>query len=319
MISRADVALYHAKRTGRNTFSGFETGMDAELRLRRELEADLGQAASRGELSLEFQPRIDIRSATIASYEALVRWNHPVRGLISPAVFIPIAEQAGKIVEIGEWVLREACRQSLEHLGGARISVNVSAYQLRSRNFVDSVLSILAEVGFEPGRLELELTESILVEDRDRALSILRALKRQGIGLALDDFGTGYSSLSYLRTFPFDSIKIDRSFISNLALDASSLAIAEAVMDLGRALDLAIVAEGVETAEQLQILAARRCDQIQGFLFSRPQPAAKVMQVLDEAFGTLCRESESTGLAASLRAVADRMRQSGGTLRAAGS
>ncbi|UIJ73967.1 EAL domain-containing protein [Aurantimonas sp. HBX-1] len=278
VISRADVALYHAKRSGRNNYAGFESGMDAELRMRRILESDLGNAVARNELYLCFQPRIVLSEERIGSYEALVRWQHPDRGLVSPSVFIPIAEQSGKIGEIGEWVLREACRQSLELLDGAAISVNVSAYQLRNRNFVETTLAILEEVGFPPARLELELTESILIEDRDRALSVLRALKRHGIKVALDDFGTGYSSLSYLRTFPFDSIKIDQSFIRNLSIDESSLAIADAVIELGRALDLTIVAEGVETEEQLAILAGRRCDEIQGYLFARPSTASEVMR-----------------------------------------
>jgi len=290
IISRADVALYHAKRSGRNTFAGFEPGMDTELKVRRELEADLAQAVANDELFLCFQPRVGLKSGIVESYEVLARWDHPKRGLISPAIFIPIAEQSGKIEEIGSWVIREACRQSLERLGGARISVNVSGHQLRNRGFVENVLAMLDEAGFPPEDFELELTESILVEDRDRALAILKALKRRGVRLALDDFGTGYSSLSYLRTFPFDTIKIDRSFISNMTADESSLAIADAVMDLGRALKLAIVAEGVETAEQLAILAGRGCDEVQGYLFSRPLPSDEVLRDIDGALGELLRE-----------------------------
>ncbi|TFF25128.1 EAL domain-containing protein [Jiella endophytica] len=290
LISRADVALYHAKRNGRNTFAGFEAGMDTDLKTRRELDADLARAVERNELSLAFQPRVGMRSGGIVSYEALVRWNHPERGMIRPGLFIPIAEQSGKIDEIGNWVIREACRQSLSKLGGAAISVNVSGHQLRSRNFVENVLAMLEEAEFPPERFEIELTESILVEDRDRALAILKALKRRGIRLALDDFGTGYSSLSYLRAFPFDTIKIDRSFIMNLANDNSSLAIADAVMNLGRALKLTIVAEGVETIEQLTILSSRNCDEVQGFLFSQPLPAGDVPQAIDGQLSEILRD-----------------------------
>ena len=293
LISRADVALYHAKRNGRNTFAGFESGMDTELKMRRELDADLARAVERGELRLSFQPRVGMKSGGIVSYEALVRWQHPERGLIRPGLFIPIAEQSGKIDEIGNWVIREACRQSLADLGGAPISVNVSGHQLRSRSFVEDVLAMLDEAGFPPERFEIELTESILVEDRDRALAILKSLKRRGIRLALDDFGTGYSSLSYLRAFPFDTIKIDRSFIMNLAHDNSSLAIADAVMNLGRALKLTIVAEGVETIEQLTILSGRSCDEVQGFLFSKPLPATEVQKEIDSKLSELLREFDT--------------------------
>ena len=289
LISRADVALYHAKRSGRNTFAGFEPGMDTELKLRRELEADLAKVLERGELSLCFQPRVSMKTGAIICYEALARWNHPERGLIGPGIFIPIAEQSGKIDAIGNWVIREACRLSLDKLSGAPISVNISGHQLRSRGFVDNVLQILEEAKFPPERFEVELTESILVEDRDRALAILKAMKRRGMKLALDDFGTGYSSLSYLRAFPFDTIKIDRSFIMNLAQDDSSLAIADAVMNLGRALHLSIVAEGVETVEQLTILSSRGCDEVQGYLFSKPIPADIVPRAIDERLAAILR------------------------------
>ncbi|MAU94402.1 MAG: diguanylate cyclase [Fulvimarina sp.] len=289
LISRADVALYHAKRNGRNTFAGFEPGMDTDLKTRRELEADLARAVERNELSLCFQPRVGMKSGGIVSYEALVRWNHPERGLVRPGLFIPIAEQSGKIDEIGNWVIREACRQSLALLDGAPISVNVSGHQLRCRGFVENVLAIIEEAGFPPERFEIELTESILVEDRQRALAILKALKRRGIRLALDDFGTGYSSLSYLRAFPFDTIKIDRSFIMNLSHDNSSLAIADAVMNLGRALNLSIVAEGVETVEQLAILSNRSCDEVQGYLFAHPLPAEDVPRAIDGQLATMLR------------------------------
>ncbi|MBO0905969.1 EAL domain-containing protein [Jiella sonneratiae] len=289
LISRADTALYHAKRQGRNTFAGFEPGMDTELKVRRELEADLASVVERGELSLCFQPRVSMSSGAIICYEALVRWEHPERGQIGPGLFIPIAEQSGRIDAIGNWVIREACRLSLSKLSGAPVSVNVSGHQLRSRGFVENVLQMLKDCDFPPERFEIELTESILVEDRDRSLATLKALKRSGIRLALDDFGTGYSSLSYLRAFPFDTIKIDRSFIMNLANDNSSLAIAEAVINLGRALKLTIVAEGVETVEQLTILSSRRCDEVQGYLFSRPLPADVVPQTVESQLAVILR------------------------------
>lgn len=310
VISRADTALYHAKRQGRNDYAIFEPGMDAEAQERRELEMQLSQAIEREEFFVCFQPRVEVETCRITSYEALVRWNHHERGLVSPSVFIPVAEQSGAIVELGEWVLREACRQAKAELGDAYVSVNVSAVQFRSRNFVDRVLAILSEVGLPPSRLELELTESVLIEDRDRALSVLRTLKSHGIRLSLDDFGTGYSSLSYLRLFPFDTIKIDRSFVRDMFVSENSLAIAEAVIQLGRALKLRIVAEGVETPEQFALLRSKRCEEVQGFLFSEPQTVDEVIRELPEELLVMFEPDDAVAKAArKLRAAKAAMRE----------
>ncbi|MEE2951694.1 MAG: EAL domain-containing protein [Pseudomonadota bacterium] len=270
VTSRADTALYYAKRQGRNTYKVFAPGMDAEEQTRLELEEGLAHAIARDELLVLYQPRIDLFQRSVVSYEALIRWRHPSRGLISPATFIPIAEQSGRIAEIGEWVMRQACRQAVASFGEASVSVNVSALQFRAKGFVETVMRILDETGLRPERLEIELTESALVDDRDQALGILRHLKKLGVRVSLDDFGTGYSSLSYLRVFPFDALKIDRSFVRDIETGDGSLAILEAVLRLGRAMRLRVVAEGVETDAQLAILQGLRCDEVQGYLFSKP-------------------------------------------------
>ena len=293
IVSRADTALYHAKRQGKNTYAIYQPGMDLEAQARRELEAELANAIEREEFFICFQPRIDLAGRRICGYEALLRWRHPVRGIISPGVFIPVAEQSGAIVELGEWVLREACRQGLAHLGDTPISINVSAFQFKSRDFIDRTMAILAEVGFPPDRLELELTESVLIDDRDRALAVLKTLKRSGISLSLDDFGTGYSSLSYLRLFPFDALKIDRSFVRDMLGSDNSLAIAEAVIHLGHALNLTIVAEGVETKEQLDLLRSKQCEEVQGYLFSEPVPATEVMREIPKELLSLFGEGDT--------------------------
>ncbi|MBB4301040.1 Amt family ammonium transporter [Rhodobium orientis] len=272
LMSRADTALYRAKIQGRNTYCIFEEGMDAAVRKRRVLEADLSAAIEEEQFVLYLQPRLDLHSAGITAYEALIRWNHPKKGLIEPADFIPVAEQSARIVGIGEWVLKRACEMATQQLGAARISVNVSPLQFRDRGFLDSVRNALEESGLKAERLEIEITENVLIEDDERALEILKALKKLGVGISLDDFGTGYSSLSYLSRFPFDAIKIDRSFVHSVSRSENVLAIVETIVRLGRALGMRIVAEGVETAEQLVLLQAEGCDEIQGYLIGRPQP-----------------------------------------------
>ncbi|MCD7058924.1 ammonium transporter [Pelagibacterium xiamenense] len=287
VFARADMALYVAKAGGRSTYSVFEPGMDAQLQVRRMLEADLEQAIDRNELELYFQPRIDLKQRRISGYEALLRWNHPKRGQISPAEFVPVAEASGQIVALGEWVLKQACIIARDRLGTDTVSINVSPVQFRDRTFVEKVLGIIEEVGIAPQRVELELTESVLVEDEGRAISIFKRLKAVGIKIALDDFGTGYSSLSYLQSFPFDCIKVDRSFVQNLSDDKNALAIAKAVIELGKSLDLRIVAEGVERQSELTLLSESGCDEVQGFLTGRPMPVDALPSPLPDAVAWL--------------------------------
>ena len=290
LVSRADTALYHAKNMGRNTYCLYESGMDAQLEKRREIETDLAEALERGEFDLHFQPRISIAARRVVSYEALVRWRHPKKGLISPADFIPIAEQNGKIIAIGEWILREACRRVRSELGGARVSVNVSPIQFRQRNFVEAVEAAIADTGIDPTMLELEITEGILIDDDKRAHRILTELKRLGVTVALDDFGTGYSSLGYLGRFPVDTIKIDRSFVRDMAKSDTAMTIVRAIAGLGSGLGMTIVAEGVETMEEARLLAHIGCREFQGFLFGRPTPVAAIQDIDHKAIASTVEE-----------------------------
>ena len=271
LLANADVALYRAKAEGRGSIRFFEPEMAAQLRERRELQHDLQSALARDELSLDFQPlaRID---GGIIGFEALARWHHPSRGTVSPSIFIPLTEESGLIVAMGEWILRAACREAASWPKPLQIAVNLSPVQFRTDDIVRLVHAILLETGLAPGRLELEITESILIDDFSRAVSILRRLKALGVRIALDDFGTGYSSMSYLQAFPFDKIKIDRSFITNLDRNLQSQAIVRAVVGLARGLELPVVAEGVETRAQLELLARSGCGLVQGFLIGRPAP-----------------------------------------------
>ena len=268
LLANADIALYRAKAEGRNAIRFFETEMGAELRDRRELQHDLQSAVANDELRLDFQPLTRI-GGSVAGFEALVRWQHPKRGLVPPGVFIPLTEETGLIVAMGEWILRAACREAASWPKELKISVNLSPVQCRGDDIVRLVHEILIETGLNPGRLELEITEGVLIDDFSRAVSILRRLKALGVGIALDDFGTGYSSMSYLQAFPFDMIKIDRSFISNLDR-AQSKAILRGVIALARGLELPVTAEGVETEAQLDVLAQAGCDFAQGYLLGRP-------------------------------------------------
>jgi diguanylate cyclase (GGDEF)-like protein/PAS domain S-box-containing protein len=269
LIANADAALYRAKQEGRGTSRYFTAAMDQQLRARRALERDLEGAIGRGELFVDYQPLARADGA-IVGFEALARWRHPVRGLVSPGEFIPIAEESGLIIEIGEWVLHEACREAASWPHPLRIAVNVSAIQFRRGNLQRTVHSILLETALAPERLELEITEGVLIENVSRAAAILRNLKALGIRIALDDFGTGYSSLSYLQSFPLDRIKIDRSFVAKLDRHGGSAAIVRSVIGLARGLRLPVLAEGVETEQQRQILAREGCDEIQGYLIGRP-------------------------------------------------
>ena len=274
LVGNADAALYRAKTEGRGTFRFFEADMDKRLRERRALQHDLRSALIREELSLEYQPQATI-DGDVIGFEALLRWNHPTRGRVPPNHFIPLAEESGLIIEIGEWVLRTACREAASWPKPLQIAVNLSPIQFRRGDLVQLVHSILLETGLSPSRLELEITEGVLIGDFARALSILRRLKAMGVRIAMDDFGTGYSSLSYLQSFPFDKIKIDQTFISNLENSAQSATIVRAVIGLARGLNLPVVAEGVESKDQLAFLANEACDRVQGFLIGRPRPISE--------------------------------------------
>jgi diguanylate cyclase len=271
LMANADAALYRAKMEGRGTFRFFEAEMDQRLRERRALQLDLRTALERDELKLYFQPQAQVKGEVVA-FEALARWQHPIRGPILPSTFVPLAEESGLIVAIGEWVLRQACREAACWRQPIRVGVNLSPVQFRRGDLALLVHSILLETGLAPSRLELEVTEGVLIDDFSRTVSILRRLKALGVRIAMDDFGTGYSSLSYLQAFPFDKIKIDQRFISNLNHDAQSATIVRAVIGLARGLDIPVVAEGVETKEQLEFLATEKCDQVQGYLIGRPAP-----------------------------------------------
>jgi Amt family ammonium transporter len=283
LMTRADTALYHAKNNGRNRYAVFEKGMDAEIRRRQELEMHLEQAVDRDEFELYFQPRMDVQSARIVSYEALIRWHHPEKGMINPADFIPVAENSGRIIGIGEWAMRRACEIAVSDLDGCGISVNVSPMQFREKTFVDMVMRVIRDTGIGPERLEIEITESLLIDDDQRAIAMLDALKAHGVRVALDDFGTGYSSLGYLSRFPFDTIKIDRSFVDDMQSDENAMAIIETIIQLGRALDMSIVAEGVEDLQAMKVLTEKGCDEIQGFVLGRPLPLAQRVRAASPA------------------------------------
>lgn len=280
IIKLADIALYQSKSEGRNRFSFFEARMNQTLQLKRMVEEDLRKAILGDELQLHYQPQVSVDGSTIVGVEALVRWAHPVHGMVPPSEFIPTAEERGLIVPLSEWVLRRACTEA-KRWEGIRLSVNVSPIQFRHKDFVASVLRIVEETGFDPALLDLELTEGVLVEDADAAETAIVDLRSQGIGLALDDFGTGYSSLIYLRRFAFDKIKIDRSFLEYMETTGESAILVHSIAHLGRALGLRVCAEGVETAEQHRFLQAIGCHELQGFLFSRPVPATEIDSLLE--------------------------------------
>ena len=275
LLSHADAALYRAKNEGRGTCRRYDASMGAQIRDRRLLEHDLRHAVARDELELVYQPQTQIESGGVTGFEALLRWRHPTRGTVSPALFVPIAEETGAILEIGAWVLREACRTAAGWPQPLGIAVNVSAVQLHNPHFVPFVHGTLFETGLKAERLEIEITETALIRDPARALLTLRQLKALGVRIAMDDFGTGYSSLSNLRSFPFDRIKIDGSFIKAVHSNPQGAAIVRSVLGLGRGLGLAVVAEGVETAEELSFLAGEQCHLAQGYLLGRPAPIAR--------------------------------------------
>ena len=274
LIRNADIALYYAKDVGRNNATVFTAEMNARAVEQRSLESGLRDAMARGEFELHYQPKVRLATGEITGAEALLRWRHPKRGNISPDLFIPVAEESKLIVGIGEWVLHEACRQAQawrnEDLRFEQIAVNISAIEFQAPGFLDRVTAILNDTGFDPHRVELEMTESVLMEDVESTTALLTRLKAMGLRLAIDDFGTGYSSLSYLSRFPTDTLKIDQSFVQQMTTDASSAAIVNTVISMGKSLNQRVVAEGVETPEQLAILRARQCEEGQGYHFSRP-------------------------------------------------
>jgi diguanylate cyclase (GGDEF)-like protein len=282
LMKNADLALYRAKADGGGVFRFFEIGMDARMQARRALELDLRKAVINDEFELFYQPIIDVETSQITSFEALIRWHHPERGMVPPLDFIPIAEETGLIVPIGEWVLRQACVEAARWPKHLAVAVNLSPAQFKSRNLVPTVISALAASGLSGSRLELEITELVLMQETDGALTILHQLRDLGIKIAMDDFGTGYSSLGYLRSFPFDRIKIDQSFIHDLSNKEDSVAIIRAVVGLSTSLGIRTTAEGVETQEQLVRLTAEGCNEAQGYLFSRPMPAADIERILRE-------------------------------------
>jgi diguanylate cyclase (GGDEF)-like protein/PAS domain S-box-containing protein len=276
LVKNADLALYKAKSEGRDAYRIFEDAMGVEVRTRRAHQIDLRNALSNDEFELYYQPIVDIQTRQTASIEALIRWHHPQRGMIPPADFIPLAEESGLINQIGEWVLRKACSDALHWPPHIKVSVNLSAVQFRKIGPIDSFCQTLRESGLPPERLELEITESVLLQGSAENVETLHRLRLMGISIVLDDFGTGYSSLSYLRMFPFDKIKIDRSFVHELAKNADCAAIVSAVAGLGRSLRIDTVAEGVETEDQLLLVHAAGCTHAQGYLFGRPCPVAEL-------------------------------------------
>ena len=287
LLANAGAALFRAKAKSRGSISVYEPEMDQQIRDRRALHQDLSMAIKNGELSLYYQPQAvsghTVASSEVIGFEALARWLHPVRGFVPPSDFIPLAEESGLIVEMGEWILRQACREAASWPLPLQIAINLSPAQFMHGDVVGLVHSILLETGLAPGRLELEITEGVLIEDFDRGLALLRRLKSLGVRVSMDDFGSGYSSLSYLQAFPFDKIKIDRAFVMNLGRNPQSASIVRAVVGLGHGLGMSIVAEGVETQEQLSFLAEEGCDAVQGYFLGKPAPIGQYFALVGRA------------------------------------
>jgi diguanylate cyclase (GGDEF)-like protein len=280
LLRNGDLALYEAKRAGRGRFRVFEAGMDAALRDRRELEIDLRRALALRQFDVHYQPFVDLQSNKVMGFEALIRWDHPVRGRVSPADFIPLAEETGLICKIGEWVLRTACSTATTWPDEMTVAVNVSPVQFKSDALVETVLSALAHAGLPPHRLEIEITEGALLDNTENVLRTLHALRDLGVKISMDDFGTGYSSLSYLQKFPFSKIKIDRSFVQGASEGGDNEAILKAIAGLGQSLGMSITAEGVETQEQLAHIRGEHCTHVQGFFTGRPMSADSIASFL---------------------------------------
>jgi diguanylate cyclase (GGDEF)-like protein/PAS domain S-box-containing protein len=280
LLKNADIALYRAKAEGRSRYRFFEPEMDALMQTRRALELDLRKALAGDQFELFYQPLIHLQSREVRGFEALIRWHHPERGMVSPGEFIPFAEEIGLITQLDEWVLRAACREAASWPGERGVAVNLSAAHFRTGAVVGTVAAALRDSGLRPNRLDIEITESMMIENSENALASLHQLRNLGVRLSMDDFGTGYSSLGYLRNFRFDKIKIDQSFIRELATRADSIAIIRAVTSLCGSLGMATTAEGVETEEQLAALVQEKCTEVQGYLFSRPRPASEIPVLL---------------------------------------
>jgi predicted signal transduction protein with EAL and GGDEF domain len=279
-LKSADLAMYSAKSDGRGTYRMFDPAMDAVVQTRRMLERDMRTALAQDGFRLFYQPLVNLQTKKVTTFEALMRWEHPERGNIRPSEFIPVAEEMGLIVQLGEWALREACAEAVGWPDGICVSVNLSPLQFAKGNLVSTVMSALASSGLPASRLELEITESILLEKSERNLAILNQLREFGVRISMDDFGTGYSSIGYLRSFPFDKIKIDQSFVRDLLVDEGSLAIVRAIAGLGVSFGMTTTAEGVETEEQMRRLNLEGCIEVQGYLFSKPVPANEIIKLL---------------------------------------
>ena len=276
LLKNSDMALYRAKGDGRGIFRFFETEMDERMKMRGALELDLRNAFAAGEFELNYQPLVNLKSNEVSGFEALLRWKHPQRGMVPPAEFIPVTEEIGLIIPLGEWVVRQACAEAASWPEHTRIAVNISPMQFKSGNLVSVIMNALSLSGIRPCRLELEITETALLQDTAATLETLHQLRRLGVKIAMDDFGTGYSSLSYLRSFPFDKIKIDGSFVQDLSKGEDAVAIIRAVASLGNSLGMITTAEGVETEEQLRSVREEGYTEIQGFLFSKPKSAEEI-------------------------------------------
>jgi EAL domain-containing protein (putative c-di-GMP-specific phosphodiesterase class I) len=272
--------MYSAKSDGRGTYRMFDPEMDAIVQARRVLERDMRTALAQDGFSLFYQPLVNLQSKKVTAFEALMRWDHPERGMVPPSEFIPVAEEMGLIVQLGEWALRQACADSMEWPDEICVSVNLSPLQFSKGNLVSTVLNALASSQLPASRLELEITESVLLERSERNVAILNQLRDLGVRISMDDFGTGYSSIGYLRSFPFDKIKIDQSFVRDLLVDKGSLAIVRAIAGLGVSFGMTTTAEGVETEEQMRCLNLEGCTEVQGYLYSKPVPAGDIVGLL---------------------------------------
>jgi EAL domain-containing protein (putative c-di-GMP-specific phosphodiesterase class I) len=285
LIKNADTAMYQAKENGRQSYQFFKPAMNIRAVERQSIEEHLRRALERKEFTLHYQPKVNLRTGKIAGAEALIRWTHPTLGSVSPAQFIPVAEDCGLIVPIGRWVLREACMQARDWIDAGlslgSVAVNISAMEFRDDTFLENVFAILKETRLDPGSLELELTESVLMKRAESAASVLKTLRAKGVQVAVDDFGTGYSSLSYLRKFPIDALKIDQSFVREITCAPAEATIVTAIISMGRSLNLRVVAEGAETHEELAFLQAHQCDEAQGYFFSRPVVAPQFAKLLE--------------------------------------